>query len=345
MKEVRIRKLVSGLLAASAIFTGAARGKAQGTNAAAAEAFFQDGRALFDAGKFAEACPKLAESHRLDPATGTLLTLALCHEGEGKLATAWAEFVEVEGRARREGREDRVTIAAERAAAIKPRISTLTIDVTPELAPTQGLEIRLDGVAVGAPSFGVAVPIDGGAHKVEALAPGKTTWLGTVSVKNESDAARVAVPALRDSVRAVPPAPEPKPVEPVPVTQASEPKPSGGWMSTAGLVTAGVGVVALGVGGYLALDAKGDYDDAKRGCSGPDGLDCPTPGPFEDVNSARSQGNVATVVMSVGGVALAGGAALWFLAPKTSTKAPAVGRVRLERVGVGPRGVVLRGRF
>jgi len=70
----------------------------QRQRAAAAEALFQEGRALLMAGKAEQACPKLEDSQRLDPATGTLMALALCHEQEGKLASAWAAFADVEGR-------------------------------------------------------------------------------------------------------------------------------------------------------------------------------------------------------------------------------------------------------
>jgi len=310
---------------------------AQESNVAAAEAFFQDGRALYDAGKFDEACPKLAESHRLDPATGTLLALALCHEGQGRLATAWAEFTECEGRARLEGRKDRLTVATERASLLKPRLSSLAIDVPPDVAATAGLEVKLDGVVVGAPSFGVPVPIDGGEHRVDATAPGKAPWQGTVAIKVEQDAVRIAVPAL-------PPLNPTAPAEPVaPAEMPPDPPKSSGWMSIAGLATAGAGVVALGVGGYLALDAKGDYSDAMKACGGPDGLDCP-PGPYADAQDARKQGDTATIVMSIGAVVLAGGAALWFLAPKAKSEKASVS-LRIDRVGVGPSGAMIRGSF
>jgi serine/threonine-protein kinase len=325
-----------------AIALAAPRALAQGGNTAAAEALFQEGRSLFQAGKFAEACPKLAESQRLDPATGTLLTLALCHESEGKLATAWAEFSDVEGRAQREGRDDRVKIAREHTTALRPRLSTLAVDVSPEAAQTPGLELRVDGVALGSGSFGVAVPVDGGEHKVEASAPGKAPWQGTVAVKPESDAVRVAVPALADAPGGAPPPAAAAATAAPPPAEASTDSDSGSGMRIAGLVTAGAGVVLLGVGTYLAVDAKGDYDAAKDECTG--GV-CP-PGPYAASEDARSQGNVATYVSIIGGAALVTGAALFvFNLGSSGSEAPPAAGLRVDRVGVGPGSVTLAGRF
>lgn len=342
MLLVSFRKssIVTG--AALAALTGASGAAAQAGNQAAAEVLFQEGRALQQAGRYAEACPKLEESQRIDPGMGTLLTLALCHEGEGRLATAWAEFTTVEGDARAAGRTDRETMAREHAAALRPRLSTLAVDVPADVAATPGLELRIDGAVIGSGSYGVAVPVDGGEHRIEATAPGRRPWHAVVTVKIESDAARVAVPLLDELPKAPASAPAAPPVETT-VKMDREPVADGSGMRTAGFIVAGAGVAALGVGTYLALDAKSDHGAAERRCQ-PSPPSCEE-GAYEAGEDARKQGTLATVLFVAGGAAIAGGGALWLLAPKAEAPLPGAARLRLERVGVGPRGVVLRGSF
>src|SRR5262245_46693217 len=85
-----------------------------------AEALFRDARRSMKAGDYAAACPKLAESNRLDPSPGTLLNLAICEEKIGRLATAWTKYrqlFDVLGSS-----DERRRLAIERAEAIEPRI-------------------------------------------------------------------------------------------------------------------------------------------------------------------------------------------------------------------------------
>src|SRR5688572_14074173 len=76
---------------------GSSTASAQEANdKAAAEVLFEQGRSLLLEGKVDQACPKLAESLRLDRGIGTMLFLAECWQRLGKSASAWAQFREAE---------------------------------------------------------------------------------------------------------------------------------------------------------------------------------------------------------------------------------------------------------
>jgi tetratricopeptide (TPR) repeat protein len=120
---------------------------AQERDPATAQALFDQGRALMKAKNYAEACPKLAESQRLDPGIGTQFHLADCYENQGKLASAWATFLEVASLAAASNQPDREKAAKNRAARLESRLPRLTI-VVPAASRVPGLQVTRDGVAV-----------------------------------------------------------------------------------------------------------------------------------------------------------------------------------------------------
>jgi hypothetical protein len=161
------------------------------SSSASAHSLFLDARAAMDRGDFETACPKLEESMRLDAAVGTQLNLADCYERVGKVASAWAGFLDAASMAKSAHQAEREKLARTRAKALEPRLPKLVIDVDASAEP--GLDVLRDGVAVGAASWGTPIVVDPGTHDVVASAPGKMSWRTVIDVK-EAQTSRVVVP-------------------------------------------------------------------------------------------------------------------------------------------------------
>src|SRR6185369_2523943 len=114
----------------------AAHAQPSGANRPQAEVLFNEGKKLQKEGKIPEACRKFEASYRLDPAGGTVLNLGLCHDKEGKLASAWGELKEALAAAKKANRKDREKIARERIDAIEPRLPYVI--VIPDKPETEG---------------------------------------------------------------------------------------------------------------------------------------------------------------------------------------------------------------
>lgn len=299
-------------------------------NAAAAQQLFDDAMALVKSGKAAAACPKLEESQTLDPGMGTQFRLAECYEATGRLASAWAVFVEVADAAKQAGRADRERDATARAAVLRPRLPRLKLVVSAATASDAGLELTRDGVPVGKALWGSALPLDPGAHVVTAKALGKASWTRTVAVREG------AVTELAVVLEEAPAAPATLSA-PVPITvQESAPPPSNGSVRrTVGLVVGGVGLVGLGLGAGFGARAMSKQSDAKSHCAA--GNHCDAEGLALE-QSGVAAGNVSTVAFVLGGAALATGVVLFLTAPSSSRVPKAE-----ARVGVGPRGLSVTG--
>jgi tetratricopeptide (TPR) repeat protein len=99
-----------------------AQTSAAGNNALVAQGLFDAGLRLMDAGQYSEACPKLIESQRLAPAGGTLTNIALCHEKEGKLATALLDYQTALTQATKDQRADRQNFARSRIVDLTAKV-------------------------------------------------------------------------------------------------------------------------------------------------------------------------------------------------------------------------------
>lgn len=236
------------------------------TRAAVADALYRQARDLMASGKYDEACPKFAESQRLDPATGTLLNLAACHEKQGKFATAWLEYSDALVAARRDGRDDRVQYAADRAAELEPKLSRLTLLLAAD-ADAPGLTLELDGANVGRAVLGAPTPVDPGTHHVQVSAPGKQTQVLSVEVGAVADQQSLTITRLAD---AEPEPPRAAPVAPAPPARALATPPTHDELASrpipASVYIAGGVTLALAVGagatGLVYLNRKDDFENA-----------------------------------------------------------------------------------
>ncbi|MEO8183404.1 MAG: hypothetical protein ABI895_31605 [Deltaproteobacteria bacterium] len=281
------------------------------TDSAAAESLFNEALAMLANKKPAEACPKLEASQRLDPGVGTLLYLADCYQQMGRSASAWGTFREAAYMAK-DRKDDREGVAVESAKSLEPKLSYLTVEVTP--VPGVALEIKRDGKAISDALWNTAMPVDPGAHTVEASAPGKKPWSTSFNIADGPRQESVVVPLLED-------APVAADATQLPLSAPPPEPPRGSSMQkTAGWVLLGVGSAGLVTGGVLALLARGDNKDANAECR-PDRLRLCNPAGVELGESAAAKATWAGVSAGVGLAALGAGVTLLLTAPPASAQA------------------------
>jgi hypothetical protein len=279
---------------------------------AAAEALFKQARELMTAGHYSEACPKLAESERLDPSAGTMLNLATCYEKNGQVASAWVTFKGAASAAQRANEPDRAKLARARASALEPALPTLTITVAAG-ADSPDLVVTRDGEKVGRAEWGTPIPVDPGMHPVEANAPGRKVWQTQAKVDGPGAKAAIEVPPLAPDAGAAQPG-TPGPTAALPPASEPPPPPAsvGSTQRVLGLVVAGVGVGGIAVGSVFGFIAKGHNGDASPHCNG---TVCDAAG-VSDLSDAHTAATVSTVAFIAGGAALAGGVVLYLVAPR-----------------------------
>jgi serine/threonine-protein kinase len=315
---------------------------------AAAAALFEDAKKLMADGKLDEACPKLAESQRLDPGMGTLFNLAVCYEKTNRTASAWVSYRDVAALAKAAGQAEREKLAWDKASALEPRLMRLKITVQPAAA-SAGVEVKRDGEIIAAALWGTGVPIDPGQHVVRASAPGKAPWEAAVTLDQAGKTVTIDVPALAEGSGARPPPPATTPPPPGPVAGPTvtppppveaAPRP---WQRPLGIAATAVGAVGLGLGVGFGLMAKSAFTTSNTSnCSEKTNVCNPTG--MKQRDDALLKGNLGTGVFIAGAALAAGGVVLWATAPAARAQ-PRSGAWALPELAVGPGSVAVRGAF
>lgn len=330
MNGRRVAALLSALGAALCMTLAAPARADDGANLQAAQALHDKAVQLMAQKNYDEACPKLEEVTRLVPdGIGAKLTLAECYEAQGKLASAWGQFVTVEQLAARQSQGERQRQAAEGAARLKPRLAQLTIRVPEAVRRMPQLVVRRGPLTVGAGQFDEAIPIDRGKHVITAIAAGKKQWSIEVDIPADGATLAVDVPVLEDDPNArlsnLPPS-----------SQGDEPT----WMIPVGFVVGGVGAVALIAGGALGGVAMGRQSDAEELC--PRGF-CSAEG-----NDARREAGTfadASSGLLIGGGVLAGAGVIMLALAPWGSSSPEKSAASAVDVRIGPTSVELFGQF
>ena len=260
---------------------------------------FEEGRTLANDGKYAEACDAFARSLELDPAPGTKLGLAECHEHLGHLAQAYRLFVEVAD-GDKATNLDREKVARGRADVLAGKLGTVALTLASAELP--GLTVSIAG-RVEQPAAEIREVVEPGRITVEVTAPGYRPVTRTVEAQ-AGVTARLDVPAM------------------VPVAYAT-PASHGVRRRTrvlAAYTLGGIGLTGLTAGIALGIVANNRYNaelDAGN-CERLPGGGPPQCNPegYRRMGNATTLGNVGTG-FAVGGLALVtAGTIVFFTAPR-----------------------------
>jgi hypothetical protein len=293
--------------AAALLLAGSAAGQAPPE----ADLLYEEGTRLLEQGDVDRACPKLAESHRLDPAAGALLALARCHEKAGRLATAWSTYGEAATLARAKSDTTREAAARNQMDLLKPRLPRLIVRLAPGWDSVRDAVIERNGIPVRLAEVGTPLLVDPGLVVIEARGA------GIAAQRREAQ----AIEAQAVEVRLDPPA---RVAATVPTT---DPADHGGGLDApplASWIAAGVGVVGIGLFtgfGIASADAASQLDACRNPC----------PPELEATRDAGARDQViANVGLGVGLTGIVTAAVLWIAwpddePPVTASAAPGHG--------------------
>jgi hypothetical protein len=299
---------------------------AQNKEPTRAAQLFEEGKGLLREKKVDEACDKLDESQRLEPAVGTLGLLAYCREMQERTATAWKTYLLAAEMAEKGGDAPRAKVARERAASLEGSLSRVRIQST--VIP-KGFVLTCDDRVIPEEEWEAGVPTDPGPIEIVAQAPGFQPWSVQMDLAKGASLA-IRVPALQPVVEREGPEQAPS------ATTGREPN------LVPGAVVGGAGVLLLGVGSYFGLRAISKNDASKEHCVG---TAC-NPEGGELRADAKQAATVSTVTFGLGLVGVGVGAFLLMGEMNRESQQQPAAAVRVApELGPGVASIGVRGVF
>jgi hypothetical protein len=143
---------------------------------ATARAAYMEGIKLQEAGNCPDAIGRLETAQKLYPAPTHLLHIGQCQTATGKLVEASETYETLVRVPLTKDSPEPFRVAQETGkkdlAAVRPRIPTLRISLTPAPSSLKSLVVKLNGGAVPPEVLGIARPVNPGKYKVTVWAAG-----------------------------------------------------------------------------------------------------------------------------------------------------------------------------
>lgn len=293
---------------------------------AGARAAAQAGEEAFKAQKWAEAVDYYQRAEAVVHSPVHLLFIGRAEASQGHLVEAREALLKVQRDTLTDASPAAFRQAHEEAGAelskIDPRIAYVTVTVSG--AASADVTVTSDGKPIPSSLLGVPIPMNPGAHQLQASLGDRRSETITVTLaEGGRQAAALTLPAAGAGAPSTPGGPADPGAATVDVGTGSSPA-AGGGPNVLRLVSygaLGVGVIGLGVGTVFALQSNSKRDDADA-AFGKCGAGGCTPAEEDKINGldadSDSAKTLATVGFVAGGVGIAAGVTLFFLSAEKS---------------------------
>jgi hypothetical protein len=317
------------LVLLSSAHPASARAQTAPLAAEQAERLFQEAISLLERGEAELACPKLTESQRLDPSTGTLLLLSVCLARTGHILESYQSFQRVAELAAEQSDTERLTFAREQMAQLEPRLARLILEM-PVGSRVDGLSIRLGEQPLSEEQWLGAVVLAPGSYELFLEAPGFDPQSLRIHGLEAATTRTVRIPTLRPYHEPAREANVEKEPEPAPARASADrlATSADGPMSRkrrAAFAVAGVGLASLATAGALGLRAYSLDREVDRRCPGRDCEDLSLRGDYE---ASRRAATFANVGLGVGALSLSAALYLFLTSKPARPRDPRTGTAR-----------------